>query len=57
MIGLLSGTLVVALLAYFLAFLVSQSRIEGGIHSVGEVVSGAVLGTVVSTGVYLMIRL
>jgi diacylglycerol kinase (ATP) len=56
-IGLLSGTLVVALLAYFLAFLVSQSRIEGGIHSVGEVVSGAVLGTVVSTGVYLMIRL
>jgi diacylglycerol kinase (ATP) len=56
-IGLLSGTLVVALLAYFLAFLVSQSRVEGGIHSAGEVVSGAVLGTVVSLALFLMIRI
>jgi diacylglycerol kinase (ATP) len=56
-IGFLSGTLVVALLAYFLAFLVSQSRIEGGIHSVAEVASGAVLGTIVSAGLFLLIRI
>jgi diacylglycerol kinase (ATP) len=56
-IGFLSGTLVVALLAYFLAFLVSQSRIEGGIHSIAEVASGAVLGTIVSAGLFLLIRI
>jgi diacylglycerol kinase (ATP) len=56
-IGLLAGTLVVALLAYFLAFLVSQSRVEGGIHTGREVISGAVLGTVVSVALFLMIRL
>jgi diacylglycerol kinase (ATP) len=56
-IGLLSGTLVVALLAFFLAILVSQSRIEGGIHSLGEVISGAVLGVVVSTALFMLIRI
>jgi diacylglycerol kinase (ATP) len=56
-IAFLGGTLVVGLLAYFLAFLVSQSRVEGGIHSSGEVVSGAVLGTVVSVALFLLIRI
>ncbi len=55
-ISLLGGTLVVALLAFFLAFLVSQSRVEGGIHSLGEVFFGAVLGTGVSVALFLLVR-
>ncbi len=49
-----SRPLVVALLAYFLALLVSQSRVEGGIHSLREVVYGGVLGLVVSGTVFLL---
>ena len=45
-----------ALLAYFVAFLVAQSRVEAKIHSTGEVVAGAVLGTVVALAVYLLAR-
>ena len=52
----LGGTLVVALLAYFLAFLVSQSRIEGGIHSAREVLAGALLGTALTFGIFLLVR-
>ena len=55
-ISFLAGTLVVALLAFFLAFLVSQSRVEGGIHSYGEVVFGAVVGTGVSAALFLVVR-
>lgn len=45
-----------ALLAYFVAFLVAQSRVEAKIHSAGEVVAGSVLGTVVALAVYLLAR-
>ncbi len=45
-----------ALLAYFVAFLVAQSRVEAKIHSVREVVSGGVLGTVVALAIYLLVR-
>ena len=55
-IAFLGGTLVVSLLAFFLAFLVSQSRVEGGIHSYGEVVFGALLGTGVSAALFLLVR-
>jgi diacylglycerol kinase (ATP) len=41
-------------LAYFLAFLVSQSRVEGGIHSTFEVVFGALLGSGVSLLLFLL---
>ncbi|HUY11382.1 MAG TPA: diacylglycerol kinase [Candidatus Dormibacteraeota bacterium] len=37
-----------ALLAYLVAGLVAQSRVEGGIHSWGEVLWGALLGTLVA---------
>ena len=57
MIALLAHTLVVGLLAIFLAFLVSQSRVEGGIHSTAEVIAGALLGSVVSAALYVAIRL
>ena len=55
-ISFLAGTLVVALLAFFLAFLVSQSRVEGGIHSYGEVIFGALVGTGISAALFLVIR-
>jgi diacylglycerol kinase (ATP) len=56
LIVLLAPNLIVGLLAYFLAFLVSQSRVEGGIHSSGEVAAGAVLGTCITIGLFLVIR-
>lgn len=46
-----------AMLAYFLAFLVAQSRVEGGIHSLSEVFVGAVLGSGISLGVVLLFHL
>lgn len=45
-----------ALLAYFVAFLVAQSRVEAKIHSSGEVLAGSVLGTVVALALYLLTR-
>ena len=45
-----------ALLGYFIAFLVAQSRVEAKIHSTGEVVAGGVLGTVGALAVYLLAR-
>ncbi|GAC1354896.1 MAG: diacylglycerol kinase [Vulcanimicrobiaceae bacterium] len=46
----------VALLSYGLALLVAQSRIEARIHTTLEVTWGAVLGTVVTLALYLLIR-
>jgi diacylglycerol kinase (ATP) len=45
-----------AFLAYFVAFLVAQSRVEAKIHSSGEVLTGSVLGTVVALAIYLLAR-
>lgn len=45
-----------ALLAYFIAFLVAQTRVEAKIHSAAEVVAGAVLGTVAALAIYLLAR-
>jgi diacylglycerol kinase (ATP) len=56
MIALLSGNLVIGLLAFFLAFLVSQSRVEGGIHSFAETGFGAVLGTCVSVALFFLVH-
>jgi diacylglycerol kinase (ATP) len=44
------------LLAYFVAFLVAQSRVEARIHSMGEVLAGSVLGTVAALAIYLLAR-
>jgi diacylglycerol kinase (ATP) len=56
LITFLAPTLIVGLLAYFLAFLVSQSRVEGGIHTAREVASGALLGGGVAVGLFFLIR-
>ncbi len=45
-----------AILAYFVAFLVAQSRVEARIHSVREVVWGGVLGSVVALAIFLLVR-
>jgi diacylglycerol kinase (ATP) len=45
-----------AILAYFVAFLVAQSRVEAGIHNTFEVLWGAVLGTVVALAIYVLVR-
>jgi diacylglycerol kinase (ATP) len=45
-----------ALLAYFVAFLVAQSRVEAKIHSAAEVAAGAILGSVVALAVYMLAR-
>jgi diacylglycerol kinase (ATP) len=46
----------VAVLAYFVAFLVAQSRVEARIHSAFEVTWGAILGTLVALAVFLLVR-
>jgi diacylglycerol kinase (ATP) len=56
LIALLSQTILVGAIAFFLAFLVSQSRVEGGIHSGREVFLGGLLGTVVSLAIFLLVR-
>ena len=46
----------IAVLAYFLAFLVAQSRVEARIHSIFEVTWGAALGALVALAVYVLVR-
>jgi diacylglycerol kinase (ATP) len=45
-----------ALLGYFVAFLVAQARVEGKIHTPGEVAAGGILGTVAALAAYLVSR-
>jgi diacylglycerol kinase (ATP) len=56
LIALLSQTILVGVLALFLAFLVSQSRVEGGIHSVLEVFLGGLCGVLISLAIFLLVR-
>ncbi|MBE0428385.1 MAG: diacylglycerol kinase [Thermoleophilia bacterium] len=41
--------ILISILGFIMAFLVSQSRVESGVHSVFEVLMGAVLGILVTT--------
>jgi len=45
-----------AILAYFVAFLVAQSRVEARIHNVFEVSWGAMLGSLVALAIFLLVR-
>ncbi len=45
-----------AILAYFGAFLVAQSRVEARIHRPFEVFWGAVLGTLAALAIYVLVR-
>lgn len=46
----------IALISYALAVLVAQSRYEGKIHTVGEIILGAILGIVITAGVFLILN-
>ncbi len=46
----------VAVLAYFVAFLVAQSRVEARIHSIFEVLWGGILGTLMALAVFVLMR-
>jgi diacylglycerol kinase (ATP) len=56
-IALLSRSALLASLAVFLAILVTQSRVESGIHSVREVFFGGLLGVGVSYGIWAFMAL
>jgi diacylglycerol kinase (ATP) len=56
-ISLLGSSALLAGLAFFLALLVTQSRVESGIHSPREVFFGGILGVGVSIGLWLCLRL
>jgi diacylglycerol kinase (ATP) len=45
-----------AVLAYFVAFLVAQSRVEARIHSTFEVAWGAILGALVALAVFILVH-
>lgn len=49
----MSKTIAVGVLAFLLAVLIAQSRVEGGIHTLGEVVMGALLATGIACAVYI----
>lgn len=49
------GKPAVGLMAFLLAFLVGQSRVEGGIHTLREVITGATIATVITTIAYLAV--
>jgi len=54
--GILSSSSHTAQAQRFLAFLVSQSRVEGGIHRFREVLMGALLGSGVSVAIFMFVR-
>ena len=45
-----------ALLGYLIAALVAQSRVEAKIHSTFEVIWGAILGSLIALGLYLVVH-
>ena len=42
-------------MAFMLAVLVAQSRVEGGIHTLGEVIYGGLMATSIACVVYLVL--
>lgn len=54
-ISFLSGDAAIIMLCMILALLVAQSRIEGHIHSILEVVAGGILGIIVTIIVFQLI--
>ena len=54
-VSFLSHHILVTTLSYFLALLVGESRIEGKIHSITEVVFGAILGTIIGVLIFQLL--
>lgn len=55
-ISYLSASSVIIVLGFILAFLVARSRLSGGIHTVWEVVAGSILGVLVPTLIFQVLR-
>jgi diacylglycerol kinase (ATP) len=55
-IAFVAGNFLVLLLAFFLAFLVAQSRLMFRIHTLREVFFGALLGVLFTVLVFQLIR-
>jgi len=51
-LGFMTGSAGALALGYFVAFLVAQSRVEGSIHTIPQVIVGALLGVVIVTAVF-----
>lgn len=51
-ISYLANHTLVTLLSFFLAFLVAESRVEGKIHSLSEVIFGGILGILIATVIF-----
>jgi diacylglycerol kinase (ATP) len=49
----LSSNFIAAVMAFMLAVLVAQSRVEARIHTLREVITGALLATVLTAAVYM----
>lgn len=54
-ISFLAGNVLITTLAYFMAILLGESRVEGKIHSTFEVITGAVLGILIGILVFQII--
>lgn len=54
-ITFLTNNILVSTLAFILAFLVGESRVEGKIHSLGEVIVGAILGIIIGVLIFQII--
>ncbi len=52
----MNDSILVMSLAYMLAFLVAQSRVEGKIHSLLQVVAGSILGILVTVLIFQVFR-
>lgn len=55
-LSFISENVLVMVLSFLMAFLVAQSRVEGRIHSVYQVITGAALGMVVSVLIFQLME-
>ena len=51
----LSRNIPAASVAFLMALLIAQSRVQAGIHSLREVVAGALLGVVLTATIYWLV--
>jgi diacylglycerol kinase (ATP) len=54
-IALLSASMLLSFLAFVLAIMIAQSRIERQVHTIAEVAAGAALGILVTIGVFQLV--
>lgn len=52
----LSNSTVVVVLTFLMAFLIARHRIKGAVHTIWEVVAGGVLGVLLTTMVFQLLR-